>query len=231
MKNHTLSVKTRTAAGSRKSGALRRKGIIPATIYGKGIENQNIQIERDTFIRTLKESGETGLITLILNEKEHPALIKRVHLHPVNHTVLHVEFYRVNLKEKIKTNVPIVLIGEAIAVKEKTGLLLQILSELEIEALPTDLPERIDIDVSGLAQLNQTVFVKDIPPVPNVHILTDEEQIVAKIGELTAPEPEPEPEQQEEGETAAGENEEVKEKEGEKEGEKQPETEDVKKEE
>jgi len=194
MKQHSLTVTTRDTVGSRRVNVLRNQGFVPATVYGKGVENHTVQVKLDDFIRVFKETGETGLIKLTLNGKEHPVLIKNVQKHPVKGTYIHVEFHEVNLREKIKANVPVECIGESEAVKEKLGLLLQIVNELEVEALPTDLPEKIEIDVSRLAQVDQSVFVKDIPAIPYVEILTDPEQIVVKIGELTAPEPEPTPE-------------------------------------
>jgi large subunit ribosomal protein L25 len=103
----------------------------------------------------------------------------------------HVEFHQVNLKEKIHANVPIVITGESQAVKEKTGTLLQLLNEVEVEALPTDLPEHIEVDISNLAQVNDHVLVKDLSAPEKVTLLTEPDIMVVKIGELLAPEPEP----------------------------------------
>jgi large subunit ribosomal protein L25 len=134
-------------------------------------------------------------------------LVKQIQLHPVTGTPLHIEFHEVNLKEKIKANVPVVLIGESPAIKEGMGTLLHLIDEIEVEALPTDLPEHIEIDITKLAAVNDQIMIKECMTNKDVTILTDPEIIVVKIGQLTAPEPEPiaetTPTEGAEGETTA----------------------------
>ncbi len=204
MQKHVLKVEKRDVFG-KKLKFLRRAGIIPANIYGKGTASVAVQLPLKDFIETYKVTGETGLLELQLGDEKRPALVHTVQLDYVANTPLHVDFYQVNLKEKVTTMVPVHLTGEPTAVTEKLGTLLHMVSEVEVEALPTDLPEKFEVDITHLAAVDDQVTVADLPKVQGVEVLTEPSQIVAKIAELVAPEPEPEPEvvEGEEGAEAA----------------------------
>ena len=189
MKSHSLAAKKRTETG-RKVKALRNAGIVPATVYGKKSESVSISIDGATFAKTYRQTGETGLIELSIDGQIVPVLIPSVQRDPVKDTILHVEFYQVNLKEKVKTNVPIVSLNDAPAVVQKLGVLLMLLSEVEVEALPADLPEKIEVDVSGLAEVDQELKVSDLHPQSGVTIITDGSLPVVKIGALVSKEAE-----------------------------------------
>ena len=120
---------------------------------------------------------------------EHPVLIRNIQEHPVTGAPLHIDFYQVNLKEKVTVNVPLEFEGEPLAVERKEGLLLTPISEIEIEALPADLPEAIKVDVSKLEKIDETIHVKDLKiDKAKIEVLTDPEAIVATIGELVTKE-------------------------------------------
>jgi large subunit ribosomal protein L25 len=108
-------------------------------------------------------------------------LVRQVSIHPVSGTVVHVDLNQVNLKEKVKTSVAIKLIGESPAEKDGLGVLVQQLDDLEVEGLPTDVPEFIEVSVSELIELDQDVLVSDLKITDKVEVLTDKDQIVAKI--------------------------------------------------
>ena len=192
MKALILEAQKRTITG-RKVKNLRNKSMLPGTVYGKTTEPISVQIDAFAFTNRFKQTGETGLINLTIDKDMHPVLIKNVQRDPVTNLPIHVEFQQVNLKEKIRAHVPVDIIGESQSVKEKTGTLLQLLSEIEVEALPADLPEHIEIDISGLVNVNDHIMVKELIMPVGVMLLTDPEIMVVKIGELLAPEPEPEP--------------------------------------
>jgi len=208
MKHPLLVSEKRTVLG-KKVKKLRREGWVPANVYGKGLESTAIQVKLTDFQKIYKEVGETGLLDLKFGDQTKPVLIKNLHQTFPHHIPLHVDFYQVNLKEKVKTMVPIVLTGEPKAVTDKLGLLLQTLSEVEIEALPEELPENVEVSVEHLAAIDEQVSVEDLKAPAGVTILTAPDQIVAKIGELVIEEPEPEvPAEGEEGaEGAAAEGE------------------------
>jgi len=189
MKKYTLRIAKRAIVG-KKIKKLRREGILPANIYGKSIASVTAQVPLKDFEQIYKEAKETGLVELDLDGEKRPVLIHNVQSDPLTNLPLHADFYQVNLKEKVKTMVPIILIGEPLAVTEKLGLLLQTLNEVEVEALPSDLPEKIEADVSHLAAVGDQVTVSDIKQLPDVTILTESSQIIAKISELVSKEAE-----------------------------------------
>lgn len=191
MKKHTLKAESRKVVG-RKTKNLRKQGILPATIYGKKVKSINIQIPLDAFEALYKETGETGLIELSLGTDSRPVLVHTIQKDPVSDKLLHVEFLQVDLKEKVKTHVPLEFVGESPAVGQKIGVLLRLLDEVEVEALPTDLPEKISIDVSGLAGVDQELKVADLKAPQGVTILTEGAVGVVKVGPLVSKEAEAE---------------------------------------
>jgi len=189
MKKYTLSGSKRTVSG-RKVKTIRSQGQIPATIYGKKIQSVSISILRDAFIKVYDQAGETGLIELQLEKDTRPVLVHTVQVHPVNDEILHVEFHQVDLKEKVHAKVSVEHTGECPAVAQKLGVLLNVLTEIEVEALPTDLPEKIIVDVSKLTDVNQELKVADISVASGVTILTDKTLTIIKIGPLVTKEAE-----------------------------------------
>lgn len=187
MKRSKLVVEKRKITGKQVK-KLRREGILPANIYGKDVKSLSVQVSLKDFEKAFKEVGETGLLDLEINDQTRPVLIHNVQVDPLSNLPLHADFYQVNLKEKVKTMVPIVVVGEPKAVTDKIGLLLQPLSEIEVEALPEDLPENIEVDVEGLAAVDQQLTVADLKLPKGVEVLTDPAQIVVKIAELVTKE-------------------------------------------
>lgn len=188
-KKYSLSVEKRDLIG-KKVKKLRKQGILPTNVYGKNINSLSLQVPLKEFETVYKQAGETGLVELLLDKKVHPVLIHKVQRDYVSHQIIHADFFEVNLKEKVKTMVPVEVIGNPKAVAEKIGLLLQILNQVEVEALPTDLPDKLEVDVTSLALINDQVTVGNIKKPNGVTILTGEEETVAKISELVSKEAE-----------------------------------------
>jgi large subunit ribosomal protein L25 len=204
MKRHVLKVTKREVFG-KKLKALRREGILPGNVYGKDIASTAVQVPTKEFKELYKEVGATGLIEVqIEGEKPRPVLIHDVHMDHINHVPLHADFYQVNLKEKVKTMVPVTLIGEPQAVVDKLGELLQTLSEIEVEALPADLPEKFEIDVTKLSAVDEQITIADLVKPQGVEILTEPEQVVVKIAAIVE-EPEPTTEEATTEESSEGE--------------------------
>lgn len=206
MKHPQLKAELRTTLG-KKVKKLRREGILPANVYGKGLQSKAIQVELADFQKVYKEAGDTGLIDLTVDGKTKPVLVKSMHKNFALNVPLHVDLYQVNLKVAVKAVVPVVLVGEAQAVTEKVGLLLQNLNEVEVEALPDKLPENVEVNVEQLAAIGDQVTVADLKVAEGVTVLTDPSQTIARVNELTVAEPEeaPEGEEGEAGETTEGE--------------------------
>ena len=182
MTKHTLKADARKILG-RKVNSLRKLGLVPAVVYGKKTKTVNLQIDAKVFGKLHSQVGESALVYLqIEGEKdERPVLVRQVTLHPVSDAVLHVDFHQVDLHEKVSASVPVKIVGEAPAEKEKLGILVQQLHEIEVEALPTDMPESFEVEASGLVEVNQAILVKDVKTSVKVKVLTDPEQIIAKI--------------------------------------------------
>jgi large subunit ribosomal protein L25 len=208
MKHPQLTAETRTVIG-KKVKKLRREGLLPANVYGKGLESKAIQVKVTDFTKVYKEAGDTGLIDLTFDGKTKPVLVKSMHTNYALSAPLHVDFYQVNLKVKVKAVVPVVMVGEALAVTNKTGLVLQALDNVEVEALPDKLPENVEVNVEHLAEVGDQVTVADLKVSEDVTVLTDPSQTLAKVNELLVEEVEPEetPEAEgAEGEAAEGES-------------------------
>lgn len=189
MKKHSLSAQPRKLVG-RKVKNLRRQGLVPATVYGKKVKSASVSVKHEDFAKVYKEAGESGLVELSLEKEVKPVLIHNVQLDPVKGTPIHVEFFQVDLKENVQTRVPVEFVGEPVAVSNKVGVLLTIHDEVEVEALPTDLPEKLTIDVSALSEVDQEVKVKDLKAPAGVTILDEAELTLAKIGPLITKEAE-----------------------------------------
>lgn len=186
MKRYKLKVEKRKVLGKQVK-KLRRDGILPCNIYGKGIKSTAVQVPQKDFDEVYKEAGETGLVDVTLDEKVTPVLIHNMQK-DFRGNVLHADFFQVNLKEKVKTMVPLEIVGEPKAVLDKIGLLMNILSEVEVEALPAELPENIEVNVAHLANIDEQVTVADLKVPEGVTVLTEAEQVISKIGELVTKE-------------------------------------------
>jgi len=180
-----LTAEKRLTLG-RKVKSLRREGLLPANLYGKKVKSTAVQVDLKSFLNTFKESGETGLINLTIKgeKKTRPVLIHHVQFPPVSEQPIHADFYQVDLKVKVTTEVPIELIGESPAVKEKLGILIQPLTEVEVEALPADLPDKLELDISDLKKVDGAVTVADLKMSAGVKVLTLKEEVLAKIEPL-----------------------------------------------
>ncbi|MEK7119728.1 MAG: 50S ribosomal protein L25 [Patescibacteria group bacterium] len=193
MKKYTLHAEKRTLVG-RKVKNLRKAGQLPATVYGKKVASVSLTVGVDDFLKVYKSAGETGLVELLIEEKKgssgRQVLIHTVQRHAVSHAPLHVEFLQVDLKEKVKTKVPLVLVGTAPAVAQRLGVLLTVLDEVEVEALPTDLPEHIEVDVSGLDAVNQELTIADVKIPSGVAVLSDAGLTVVTVGSVVSKEAE-----------------------------------------
>ena len=187
--NPKISAALRTITG-RKVKHLRSSGQIPATIYGHKFEPISIQFSALELNKIFEQVGESSLVEIIVGENNYPIIFKNPQFHPISSDLIHIDCYKVNLKEKITTTVPVELIGESLAVKNGNTLM-QILSEIEIEALPADLPDKIEVKNDS----EQAVVIIEAPRV-------EEEPVVEAEAELT-PEDVPATAQKTEEEKAA----------------------------
>jgi len=162
---------------------LRHQGITPLHLFGHGIESMALQCATANLRRVLAEAGKTGLIRLKLDNEKRPrnVMVREVQMEPLTGGLLHVDFYEVRMAEKVKVEVPIILVGEAPALKSKENMLVQELSTLTVECLPVKMPTSVELDLSSFTEQGQVVRVKDIEMDKEVTVLRDLEQVVARI--------------------------------------------------
>lgn len=185
MNQPILKAENRTITG-RKTRHLRKEGILPANVFGKKIKSQAISIKLKEFADIFKSAGETTLIKLEIEEKgkkeDRSVLIVNVQKDPVSELPIHVDFHQVDLKEKVTASVPVELTGESPAEKQSVGTVVLYINEIEVEALPTDLPEKFVVDISALSEVDQAIFVKDLKiDKTKVEVKVDTEAILAKV--------------------------------------------------
>ncbi|MCJ7811365.1 MAG: 50S ribosomal protein L25 [Dehalococcoidia bacterium] len=177
-----LAVTPRSVLG-KKVKVLRRQGMTPANIYGHGLASEAVQVPTPDLARTIRAVGLNTMLQLQVEgeKKLRPVFVRRVQRNPITDEFLHVDFYQVSLKEKIRIEVPLVIVGEAPAVNTYRAVLLHSVNTITVEGLPTDLPPHIEVDVSGLVEFDDAVHVKDLAVSPNITLMVDPELVVAKV--------------------------------------------------
>lgn len=162
---------------------LRKEGFVPAVLYGKGMDSISLQVPLKDFSRTFKSAGESTLVYLSVDGQMYPTIIHGVARDPVSEKFTHADFYKVNLDEKIKTKIPVVFSGESPAVKDLGAIFVRNVNEVEVEALPQDLPHDISIDLSRLTNFGDQILLGDIDFGDKVKVLGRAEEIIATVQE------------------------------------------------
>ncbi|MCH8741737.1 50S ribosomal protein L25 [Patescibacteria group bacterium] len=178
----TLSAKIRKTSG-KKTKTLREKGLLPAVVYGPKIEALSLELDYKEFEKIYKESGESSLISLeVENKKEKSSvLIHDIQQDPLSDKIIHVDFYQVPLSKEVDVKVPLIFEGIALAVKELGGTLVKDISELEVKSLPQHLPKEIKVDISKLKTFEDHILIKDLKLPEGIKILKDPKEIVANV--------------------------------------------------
>lgn len=178
MEKVLLKAEKRTITG-KKVKNLRLAGKVPAVIYGGEIKSLPIILDTRGTTNTLNKVSGSTILTIDVEGKEYPALVREIQQDYIKGELLHVDFLVVSLKEKLRTNVSISLIGEAPVLEEYSALIVSGLDQIEVECYPQDLPEVIEVDVSSLEELGAAIYLKDIPAIENVEFLSDPEELIA----------------------------------------------------
>lgn len=181
--NHMELLAQKREQFGRAVKTLRKQGLIPAELYGHGVENLHLSVPLKDFKKAFKAVGESAVVTVVVGEEKKPVLIHDVSYHPVTDEILSVDFYQIRLDEKIKVKVPLRFIGESPAVKNLGGLLVKAVSEIEIEALPMDIPAAIDVPLQKIAAIGQSIHVRELAVPPSVKVLVELETVVATVKE------------------------------------------------
>lgn len=195
MDTQTLKAEVRKTQG-RKVKNLRKGGTLPANIFGKKVKSLAIELPLKSFEQTYKKVGETGLIELSVGKETRPVLVHNVQLNPTTEVPIHVDFLQVDLKEKVTAKVPVEMVGEAPAQKQGLGTVVLYINEIEVEALPADLPDKFEVSIEDLAEVDQAIYVKDLKiDKAKVDMKIDPEEMLVKVEppqkEEVAPAPAP----------------------------------------
>jgi len=176
----TLKADVRELIG-KKAKKLRDMDMIPAVIYGNKIAAQNLAVNYIDFKRVYAKAGESALIELEVAGKKLNVLIHDIQLAPMSGKVSHIDFFQVNMKEEVETEIPLEFVGEAAAVKALGGVLVKNLDAIAVKCLPADLPEKYEIDLSLLATFDDVIAVKDLKISDKVEIMIDGETVIAMV--------------------------------------------------
>jgi len=188
----TLSLEPRSVLG-KKVKRLRRSGILPATVYGKGVEPIAVQVDARSFQAIYRQAGRTSLIELHI--AGHPPLAAFIHAlqrHPVTRDIIHADFRAVDLRQEVEVAVPLHIEGESPLVESGEAVLNQVLSTIEIRALPTAIPAHITVDISALDSFDKSIHARDLTLPPGVTLVTPGDELVVGLAHTRAAEGEEE---------------------------------------
>jgi len=183
MKQVELRATSREILG-KKVRFLRRQGIIPVHLFGHNVESLALQCDETQLKRVLAQAGKTRLISLKLDKGKRPrnVVVREIQRDMRTDGLLHVDLYQIKMTEKIRVQVPVVVVGEAPALKSKENMLLQELNSLTVECLPNEIPANVKVDLSSLTERGQAIRVENVILGKEVAILNDPELVVVKIG-------------------------------------------------
>jgi len=179
MSKVVLQAKNRQKKGSAESRRMRRSGRIPAVLYGRSGKSISIDLEAVDFIRNTKGISESTIVKVEVDGKSYDAFVKDTQRNIIDGNILHIDFYEVESGVALRAKVSIILHGNPIGVREG-GMLENPVHEIEVECLPKDLPERIELDVSNL-KANQSIHVRHIPLADGVKLISNPDQVVALV--------------------------------------------------
>ena len=179
-----LNAKIREEKG-RKTNALKRSGRIPAVVYGHKIKNISLDVDYKEFQKILREAGESSLIELNIegDKEKRPVLVHDLQKDPVTDKFIHIDFFQISLKEEVQVKVPLVFEGTSLAVKDLGGTLIKNISELEIKALPQNLPHEIKVSIDGLNTFENHILVKDLNLPKDIKVLAKPDEIIVSVAQ------------------------------------------------
>ncbi len=178
----SLKAKIRKETG-KKTNAIKQAGKIPAVVYGHGVKNVLLEIDYREFQKVFKETGESSLVELNIEEEKEKrlVLVHEIQKDPVTDKFIHVDFFQASLKEAVEVKVPLVFEGVSLAVKDLGGTLVKNISEIEVKALPQNLPHEIKVSIDGLDAFENHILVKDLILPAGVKISAKPDEIVVSV--------------------------------------------------
>ena len=175
-----LEAAPRTVTG-KATKRLRKAGIVPAHVFGRGEESETIQIDAKVFEQFLRSHSATNIITLKLPSHTQTVLLRHLQHAPTTSQILHADFFRLTMEERIRVKLPLHFVGESLAVKVEGGVLLHLLEAVDVESLASDLVERLDVDISSLTHIGDILHAKDIVLPQGYILFTDADESIVKV--------------------------------------------------
>ena len=184
-----LAAVERTVIG-KEVKQLRREGLVPGVLYGRGYDSLSLQFDEKALARVLSQVGGSQLISVKVVGKKTPtmALVREVQRDVIRGTILHVDLYRVRMTERLTAEVPLLVVGESPIIVSSLGILLHGLSSIEVECLPGDLVDSIEVDLSSLLEVDDAITVADLAVPAGIDVLTDLEETIVRVAPLAAEE-------------------------------------------
>jgi len=176
----SLNAKIRKEVG-KKTIALKESGKIPAVVYGPGVKNLSLEIDQLEFKKIFEEAGESSLIDLKVDKEKRPVLIHEIQRDPISSQIIHIDFFQASLKEDVEVTVPLVFEGTAPAIKDLGATLVKNMTEIQVKALPQNLPHEIKVNIEGLKAIGDHILIKDLPLSEGVKAVKKPDEIVVSI--------------------------------------------------
>lgn len=186
MTEFTLTAQKRTVVG-KQVGQLRRSGMVPGTVYGPKLEPINVQFPYRILQLALMQAGGTNIIDLTIEgDRVVRVLARDVQRDVVRGDILHVDFFALDMKAKIRADIPLALVGENLLVQAKRAIIISGTNNLTVELLPTQLMQHIDVDISTLKEVGDVITVADLKLDPSIHIVNDPDEMIVKLMQSSA---------------------------------------------
>lgn len=176
----SLSAQVRKNLG-KKSKLVKKAGKIPAVIYGPKIKNLSLEVDEKEFKKVFQKTGESSLIELLIDKSKNPVLVHEIQKDPVSDKVIHIDFYQPDLKKEVEVKIPLVFEGTAVAEKDLGGTLVKNILEIEVKALPQNLPHQVVVNIGSLKTFQDHILIKDLILPQGVKVLKKPEEIVASV--------------------------------------------------
>ncbi len=167
----------------KKTEAARELGKIPAVVYGHGVKNVSLEIDYKDFQKVFKETGESSLVELLIEgeKQKRPVLIHEIQKDPVSDKFLHVDFFQTSLKEEVEVTIPLVFEGTSPAIKDLGGTLIKNITEIEVKALPQNLPHEIKVSIDGLNNFGDHILIKDLVLPKDIKVFKKPDEIIVSV--------------------------------------------------
>ncbi len=182
VENYVIDAEPREIVG-KKVSRLRRQGIVPVTVYGPKTQPVNLQVPYRPLQLALLKAGGTNLIQIIVDGNSTPVLAREVQRDILRNDIMHVDFFAVDMTAKIRIDVPLHFVGESIAVETKKGILVTGPTTITVETLPSNLLNQIEIDISGMNEVNDAIHVRDLNLSDDIVIINDPDEMIARIAQ------------------------------------------------